>query len=114
MLTKIFIVFVVAVSVVFNSNLYASELHYFVPEAGFVTDKATAISIAEAVLFPIYGKKEIEGQKPYNVELVGNVWTITGTLSCCSSATDCICLGGVFLIQISKQDGKILRVTHSR
>jgi len=36
---------------------------------GLVPDKETAIKIAEAVLFPIYGEGRISGERPYKVTL---------------------------------------------
>jgi len=35
------------------------------PRSGYVPDSASAIQIGEAVLIPIYGKKQIESEKPF-------------------------------------------------
>lgn len=83
------------------------SMHSFVPEQGFVPDERTAMTIAEAILVPIYGKKAIERQKPFVVSLSGNVWTITGLLP-----KDI--LGGVFFVQISKQDARVITLTHGK
>lgn len=79
----------------------------FEPKQGFVPDEETAIAIAEAVLVPIYGKEQVDGQKPFSVRLTDGVWLIQGTLPAEQ-------LGGVFSIEISKQTAAVLRLTHSR
>ena len=84
----------------------ASKATYIPPE-GYVPDSATAIRIAEAVWIPIYGKKQIDGQRPLNVVLTQNVWTVTGSLPEGW-------VGGVAEIDIRKSDGKILRVIHGQ
>jgi hypothetical protein len=87
-----------------DSNDIVSE-HHVIPKNGFVPDETTAIAVAEAILTPIYGKSVIYEEKPYRVSLHNNVWTVTGSLPEG-------CLGGVFLIQIDKNDSRIIRVTH--
>jgi hypothetical protein len=64
-----------------------------------------AIAIAEAVLFNIYGKQNIEKQKPYEVYLINNYWVIFGTLPMGW-------LGGTFKIIISEKDGRIILIGH--
>lgn len=83
------------------------SMYSFIPEQGFVSDETTAMTIAEAILVPIYGKDVIERQKPFVVSLSGNVWTITGSLP-----KDI--LGGVFFIQISRQDARVITLTHGK
>lgn len=116
MITKIIVVFfsiiVLSLSVSFSAGNDGnsdrrSSMHSYVPEEGFVPDEKTAIAIAEAVLVPIYGKDSIERQKPFIVNLSDNVWTITGSLPKDS-------LGGVFFIRISKQDARVITLTHSK
>jgi len=87
-----------------------SEKHSYKPKEGYVPDAATAIKIAEAVLIPIYGEKVINREKPLNAELKDGVWIVTGTLNCPGGGHKC--LGGVAVIEISKDDGRILRVSH--
>ena len=77
------------------------------PKEGFVPDKETAIRIAEAIWIPIYGKGAIESQKPLVASLKGSVWTVTGTLPQGLK-------GGVAIAEISKKDGRILRVIHEK
>src|SRR4051812_38000544 len=48
------------------------------PPRGYVPDAATAIKIAIAVWEPIYGRKQIESEKPIRAELRNGVWTVYG------------------------------------
>ena len=76
------------------------------PERGFVPDEETAIKIAEAVWIPIYGKS-IRKRKPFRAILVDDeIWIVKGTLKKGL-------LGGVPYIKIRKDDGTILKVTHT-
>lgn len=76
------------------------------PKAGYVTDETTASKIAEAIWLPIFGE-EINGEKPFRVELKENsVWIVRGTLN-----AD---IGGVAYIEIRKSDCKILKVSHGK
>jgi hypothetical protein len=49
------------------------------PKNGFVPDDTTAIRIAEAVWYPIYGTPQISGKRPFYAHLSRGVWTVTGT-----------------------------------
>ncbi len=76
------------------------------PQAnGVVPDGRTAIRIALAVWEPIYGDKQIEGEKPYIARLRNGVWTVKGSLPEGW-------VGGTAYIEINKADGKVLNVTH--
>jgi hypothetical protein len=81
--------------------------HAYVPPAGFVPDSLTAVRIAEAVWTPIYGAAQIQGQRPFRASLHGDVWTVEGSLPQGW-------VGGVALAELSKRDGRILRVSHGR
>ena len=81
--------------------------HTFRPAAGYVPDEATAIKIALAVWAPIYGAAKIAGEKPYHAVLHRGVWTVTGSLLPQMK-------GGVALAQISKEDGRIIRISHGK
>jgi len=85
------------------------EKHSYQPENGYVPDETTAVKVAEAVLIPIYGKEQIYGERPFKAELKDGVWTVEGTLKCPEGQT---CKGGVAIIEISKDDGTILKVSH--
>ena len=85
----------------------------YTPNEGFVPDKATAIRIAEAVLMPVYGEKQIESERPFKAILREGVWTVTGTLSCPDGKT-MHCVGGVAAVQISKSDARIISMIHGK
>ena len=97
------------------------------PKNGYVPDAATAIKVAEAVLSPIYGEKKIEDERPFTASLKDDVWTVTGTVPCPETKAgesdtavrpgfkaekQIGCYGGAAEIRISKEDGRILFVTH--
>jgi hypothetical protein len=69
---------------------------------GLVPDQRTAIAIAEAVLFPIYGEKNIRQQRPYVAKHARGKWIIEGAGYA----------GGVFHIEIGQRDAKILELWH--
>lgn len=81
------------------------------PARGYVPDATTAVRIAEAVLIPIYGAKQIGYEKPFHATLDGDVWTIQGTLDCKTTATT-ICVGGTAVVQLSKTTGAVLLLVH--
>lgn len=101
--------FALAVFCIANASVLAADegRHRFEPAAGVVPDEATAVKIAVAVWEPIYGAKNIARQKPYRAKLIDGVWTVEGTLPKKR-------VGGVALVEISKSDGRILRITHGR
>ncbi|POY40093.1 hypothetical protein C3L50_05450 [Flavobacterium alvei] len=72
-----------------------------------VKNSNTAIKIAEAILFEIYGKANIEEQKPYEKYLIKNYWVILGTLPEGS-------LGGTFLIIIDARNAQVLKIIHGK
>lgn len=78
------------------------------PPAGYVPDARTAIRIAVAVWSPIYGEKQIQGEKPFHASLKHGIWTVTGSLPSITY------VGGVSLAEISKKDGRVLRVIHGK
>jgi len=92
-----------------NASLFAANepKHSFKPDAGVVPDGATAIRIAVAVWEPIYGAKNIARQKPHRAKLTAGVWTVQGSLPKGH-------VGGVALAEISKADGRVLRISHGR
>ena len=85
---------------------YKDGEHYVEPNDGFVPDTATAIKIAEAVWLPIYGE-DVHAEQPFNAVLKDDIWTVTGSLPEGW-------VGGVAVAEISKKDGKILRVSHGK
>ncbi len=83
------------------------QKHMFKPAAGYVPDEETAIKIAIAVWEPIYGKENIESEKPYKAILKDSVWYVTGSLPKGW-------VGGVAEAEINKVDGCIIRVSHGK
>jgi len=81
--------------------------HTYMPPAGYVPDEATAIKIAVAVWEPIYGAEHIATEKPGLATLHDGVWTVTGSLP---NNTP----GSVAIAEISKVDGRIIRVSHAK
>lgn len=72
-----------------------------------ITDKETAISISETILFKIYGKNNIIKQRPYEVNKIENYWILNGTLPKKM-------LGGTFLIIINSTNGQIIKLTYGK
>jgi hypothetical protein len=70
-----------------------------------VPNQRTAIVIADAVLFPIYGEKTIRGERPYVVKLGDGKWTIEGTLPRGF-------VGGTFHIVIRQRDARVIEISH--
>ena len=89
--------------------LYAAESqkHNYKPASGYVPDEETAIKIAVTVWLPIYGKKQIEKEKPYKATLKDGTWYVNGSLPKGW-------VGGVLEAEISKDDGRIIRVSHGK
>jgi len=83
------------------------EATNFTPKDGFVPNQETAIKIAVAVWEPIYGAKEIAGEKPYQARLTNGIWLVEGTLPKNH-------IGGVAEARIAKNDGRILNVSHGK
>ncbi len=70
-------------------------------------DAATAIAVAEPILFKIYGKNNILDERPYSVSLVDDYWLLSGSLPKGW-------LGGVFFIILSAKDGRVIKLTHGK
>jgi hypothetical protein len=98
----------VLVFAISSAGAEGTEKHSVTRAEGFVPNQETAIAIAVAVWLPIYGKENIERQKPYVASLVNGVWVVEGTWS--KDYTH----GGVAIAEISKSNGKVLRVSHGK
>jgi len=70
-------------------------------------DEASAVKMAEIVLFNVYGEKSIKEQKPYEIHLINDYWVISGTLKEGY-------LGGTFLIIINAKNSEIIKITHGK
>jgi hypothetical protein len=81
-----------------------------------VPDAATAVRIAEAVLVPVYGKKQIESEEPFTAKLKDDVWTVAGTLRCPDGkgGITTSCDGGVAVVEISKVDAHVISMIHNK
>jgi hypothetical protein len=76
------------------------------PITNLVPNEEAAISIALAVLTPIYGKKQVQFEQPFHARLDGDIWEVIGTLPKGW-------LGGVATVKLSRNDGHIIEITHT-
>ncbi|WP_313099749.1 NTF2 fold immunity protein [Epilithonimonas sp.] len=91
-----------------KSSLVDKKQHNLIDyKSIIIKDSATAINIAEPILFSIYGKNNITEQRPYETYLIDNYWIIKGTLPK-------YYMGGTFLIIINAFDSKIIKITHGK
>ncbi len=70
-----------------------------------IKDKQTAIIIAEAIVFNIYGKDQIISERPYECYLIDGFWYIAGTIPKNWK-------GGGFEIIISAKNAQVIKLTH--
>jgi NTF2 fold immunity protein len=89
----------------------AGSPHGASPKQGFVPKTNVALSIADAVLIPVYGKKVIDAERPFKAVLNGNVWTVTGSIPCDGPPRRSMPRGSRG-VKISKRTGQILFMTH--
>lgn len=82
-----------------------STLHNAIGKDEIITNEKTAISIAEPLLFSVYGKENIVKQRPYKIGKVQNYWVVSGSLPKPQ-------IGGVFEMIIDSKNGEIIRLTH--
>ena len=108
MIKKIMVLFIALGSATMMVLADGEVKHSAKPKDGFVPDAQTAIAIAVAVWNPIYGKDNIEKEKPYSAKLTNGVWIVEGSLP------KPMTVGGWAIAEISKEDGKILRVSHGK
>jgi hypothetical protein len=69
--------------------------------------QATAVCVAEPILFGIYGKRNIVKERPYEVYFLGDFWYIAGTLPKGYR-------GGTFEIIINAKDSRVVFLAHGR
>jgi hypothetical protein len=79
----------------------------FIPPNGFVPDSATAVAVAEPILTPIYGRNQVEIERPFSASLGDGNWTVEGHLRAGY-------VGGVARVIVEKATGRIVSVTHGR
>ena len=90
-----------------NETLKDSTLHNVIGKESILITEKKVIKFAEFILFDIYGKKNVENQKPYDIFQIDKYWLISGTLS---KGT----LGGTFMMMIDSRNYKIIRLTHGK
>jgi hypothetical protein len=100
---------VISVGVLMAASIpyFNAQIPVYKPKDGYVPDARTAVRIAEAVLIPIYGAKQIHSEKPLKGKLDGDIWIVTGTLPSGM-------VGGVAEVKISKQTGEIVGLIHGK
>jgi len=92
---------------ILSEALSDSTLHNVIGTTPIITDSTKAVKFAELVLFDIYGKDNIDSQKPYDIFHIGNYWLVSGILPKGY-------LGGTFLIIIDSRNCQIIRLTHGK
>jgi hypothetical protein len=84
-----------------------------------VPDAASALKIAEPALIKVYGKQQIDYERPLKATLQDGVWNIYGTLCCPDlkgrrACEEGKCVGGVAALRLRQSDGKILSISHTK
>ena len=87
------------------------------PTSVRVPDEATALSIAEPALIKVYGKRQIDYERPLRATLHDGIWVVDGTLCCpdkkghrtCEVGR---CFGGAAELKLRQSDGKVLSISH--
>ena len=84
-----------------------------------VPDAGTALSIAEPALIRVYGKRQIDYERPLTATLQDGIWSVYGTLCCpdIKGRRNCEvgrCAGGVAALKLRQTDGKILSISHGK
>ncbi len=83
------------------------------PASGFVPDEKTAIEVGVAIMTPIFGKEHLQKERPFVATLRGDTWTVHGSLPKARRSGE-IVVGGTATIELSKTDGHVLQVWHSK
>ena len=105
----IIIVFVIAISGILVFNMTKPQDGYvYKLEDGFVPDAETAIKIAEAVWYPIYG--DLTEEQPFIATYIekDNAWYVRGSMP-----ENTTTVGGMAEILIRKSDGKVIFIRHT-
>ncbi|CTW52804.1 protein YhhH [Escherichia coli] len=94
-----------------NNNIkimrkYESEGKYTV--RNLVKNKAIALELAEIYVKNRYGQDAAEEEKPYEITELTTSWVVEGTIHSDQIAS------GVFIIEIGKNDGRILNFGHGK
>jgi hypothetical protein len=84
-----------------------------------VPDEAAALRIAAPALIRVYGKRQIDYERPLTAVLENGVWKVHGTLCCpdregrrmCEVGR---CVGGVAEVKVRQSDSRILSISHGK
>lgn len=82
-----------------TSNLLRGEV--------LINDKLQLISIAEPILFNIYGRELILEERPYEIYLFGDYWIMLGTLKGDT-------MGGTFSFAINRKTCEVIGISHGK
>jgi hypothetical protein len=89
-------------------SIREGQYHGISNKGGLVKDAITAKKMSLAILESFYGKKQIQSEEPINISLIDDkYWFICGSLIKGY-------VGGVAEILISKDDGRILYLSHGK
>ena len=72
-----------------------------------IQNEKTAVKVAEAVLFNIYGEENIKNERPYTIGFADNYWILYGYLPSGYH-------GGVFTIIIDAENGEVVSLWHDK
>lgn len=108
----------------YNMEIHKMEFLYSKESAkeyyGLIKDSVRAVQVAESVLIPIYGFR-IYKQRPYKVNITNGTWIVKGRLPKSKDIYEngqlvysVTYIGGVFKIEIQKNNGKILSIHHGK
>lgn len=78
------------------------------PPVGHLPDEASAVMAAEELFIRIYGRSVLS-ERPFKATIDDNVWIVTGTLHCSPE-----CVGGTVAAHITRQDGRVITVFHTK
>ncbi len=84
-----------------------------IPKGGFVPNAEVAVTVAEAVLIPVYGKQAVISERPFKATLNGTVWVVTGKVPC-NGPPAAVCPGGAGEVWIFQKNGQILYMAHGQ
>ena len=90
---------------ILHESLKDTVIHNYVQPV--LKDSATAVSVAEPILFGIYGRNNILRQKPYEIHHIDYYWVLEGTLVTGIE-------GGTFLIILDDRNSKVIRISHGK
>ncbi|MCC9043947.1 YbbC/YhhH family protein [Myroides sp. M-43] len=89
-------------------STYYETVENIPPIDGFIPNDSTAVRIAETMLYKVYGENNIVRQRPYNIALKqDSIWCIQGNLP---EGWE----GGVFYIELNKNNGKVEKMFHDK